>query len=641
MDEIKERLITAPVLAHPDYEKPFLVQTDAFTTGHGVILAQRDNEKRERPIVYLSRTLSPAEKIYSSTDLECLGIIWALRKLHPYLDGATFEIITDHSALQWILSFSGTNKRLLRWSLDLQPYREHMIIKYKAGRVHQNVDTLSRAPLAITNHTSHVIVDDEFKNTAKTAYAEDAELTKIIQGLGCEPIAPHLQRFRLDDDGLLWFQSSNDAHPHMCIPKHKGLRLLLLHDFHDAKSSGHLGYEKTLDNLSNRYFWNNMSKDARQYCQTCSSCQRSKIRSSKGPTGMLNPLDIPPQRWHTVTMDFAGPLALSGEGDWDMIMVVVDKLTKRVHFVPCKSTDQASDTAERFFDAVVKLHGMPRVIVSDRDAKFTSLFWKTLMARFDTKLAMSTAPHPQTDGQSEIMVRTVKEMLRHYISPSQKDWATMLPVLEFAFNNSVNASTGMTPFEFDLGYRPVTPHTVTADVEVESVEKFIERQNTLLRIAQDCISKAQIAQAVQHNKGRTADEFEEDDMVLLATKHVNPPFLRGTGSKKLRAQYIGPYRIAHKISSTAYELDLPATVKIHPVVNVQYLKAYRESPAKFSGRVEPPPPPVMIDGEEYFEVEEILSHRSRKDGKRDYKVKWLDYGLEDCTWEAEENQRKP
>ena len=115
-------------------------------------------------------------------------------------------------------------------------------------------------------------------------------------------------------------------------------------------------------------------------------------------------------------MDFAGPFTISSEGDWDMIMVVVDKLSKRAHFVPCKSTDQASDTAKRLFDAVVRLHGMPKVIVSDRDAKFTSLFWKGLMARFDTRLAMSTAYHPQTDGQSEIMVRTVKEMLRHYIS---------------------------------------------------------------------------------------------------------------------------------------------------------------------------------------------------------------------------------
>lgn len=320
-----------------------------------------------------------------------------------------------------------------------------------------------------------------------------------------------------------------------------------------------------------------------------------------------------------------------------MIMIVVDKMTKRVHFIPCKSTDQASDTAERFFDTIAKLHGMPRVIVSDRDSKFTPLFWKGLMARFDTKLAMSTAYRPQTDGQSEIMVRTVKEMLRHYISHSQKDWAVLLPVLESAYNNSVNASTGVTSFEFDLGYRPATPHTVSADIEVETAENFIERQQMLLKVAQDSISKAQMAQAEQHNKGRTADEFEEDDTVLLATKHVDPPFLRGKGSKKLRSKYIGPYRIARKISSTSYELDLPATVKIHPVVNIQYLKRYNESPVEFAARTEPPPPPVIIDGEEEYEVEEVRAHRNRRDGKKDYKVKWLNYGLKDCTCESEEN----
>lgn len=113
MDELKERLTTAPVLAHPDYTKPFIVHTDASTTGLGVGLSQKDAEGNEHPIVYLSRTLSPAENNYSSTEMECLAPIWALKKLHPYLDGSTFKIITDHSALQWILNFSGTNERLL------------------------------------------------------------------------------------------------------------------------------------------------------------------------------------------------------------------------------------------------------------------------------------------------------------------------------------------------------------------------------------------------------------------------------------------------------------------------------------------------------------------------------------------------
>jgi hypothetical protein len=135
-----------------------------------------------------------------------------------------------------------------------------------------------------------------------------------------------------------------------------------------------------------------------------------------------------------------------------------------------KITDKAPDTATRFFDSVVRLHGMPHVIVSDRDTKFTSMFWRALMSRFGTRLAMFTGYHPQTDGQSEVMVRALKEMLRHYLSHNQKDWTQLLSALEFAYNNSINASTGLTPFELDLGYHPVTLHTAEADLEVAAAE---------------------------------------------------------------------------------------------------------------------------------------------------------------------------
>lgn len=183
MDELKERLTTAPVLAHLDYTKPFIVHTDASTTGLGVVLGQKDAEAKEHPIVYLSRTLSPAEKNYSSTQMGCLAIIWALRKLHPYLDGSTFEIITDHLALQWILNFSGTNRRLLRWSMDLQSYKDHVIIKYRAGKVHQNADALPRAPLPLVNGMSHVFIDPGFLDKVRTGYEQDERTKNLMEQL--------------------------------------------------------------------------------------------------------------------------------------------------------------------------------------------------------------------------------------------------------------------------------------------------------------------------------------------------------------------------------------------------------------------------------------------------------------------------
>lgn len=638
MEELKERLTTAPVLAHPDYNKPFIVHTDASTTGLGVVLSQKDADAKEHPIVYLSRTLSPAEKNYSSTEMECLAIIWALKKLHPYLDGSTFEIITDHSALQWILNFSGHNKRLLRWSMDLQPYKEHMIIKYRAGRVHQNADALSRAPLPVVNGMSHVSIEPDFFANIKAGYEHDSEARKLRELLNSDHPPPHLKAFTLTHDGLILFRSPSSSLDRVYVPDHENLRRDLLHDYHDAQLSAHLGYVKTLNNISQRYFWNNLARDVRTYCKTCPSCQRNKARANSGPTGMMQPLTMPPKRWHTVTMDFAGPFVASGEGDWNMVMIVVDKLTKRVHFVPAKNTDKAPDTATRFFDSVIRLHGMPRVIVSDRDAKFTSLFWRALMSRFGTRLAMSSAYHPQTDGQSEVMVRTLKEMLRHYLSHSQKDWTHLIPVLEFAYNNSVNASTGLTPFELDLGYHPVTPHTVDSDLDVAATESFIEQQQALLNSAFERLQKSQANQAEQYNKTRNSKEFAENDLVLLSTKHTHPPFLQSTGSKKLRSKYIGPFRITRKISPTAYELDLPAHIKIHPVVNVEYLKTFHQSPVEFGDRVAPRPEPILNeDLEPEYEVQEIRGHKFDKRGKLRLLCHWAGYEDHDDTFEPEEN----
>lgn len=182
--------------------------------------------------------------------------------------------------------------------------------------------------------------------------------------------------------------------------------------------------------------------------RSCNKCQANK--ASNISYGLHQALPIPPHRWHTVTINFAGPFVPSGDGSWDMVMVVVDKLTKRSHFIPSKQVDKAPDVARRFFDTGVRLHGMPSVIISDRDPKFTSLFWSTLFECFGTRLALSSANHPQSDGRTERLVRTLKEMLRSSTSHRQDDWTDKLSALEFAYNNSIHPSTSLTPFELDL-----------------------------------------------------------------------------------------------------------------------------------------------------------------------------------------------
>jgi transposase InsO family protein len=621
---MKEKLTTTPTLAHPDYEKPFLLYTDASNLGLGAVLAQNDAEGKEHPIVYLSRTLSPAESNYTITELECLAIVWSVRKLHTYLDGVKFTLITDHSALQWLFDFRGSNRRLVRWSLELQPYRDWMTIKYREGRIHLNADPLSRAPLPECNSITTATIPDAYIQDIVEGYRSDAYFQRVAEGITADPPLKEFDRFALQENGLITYSDPSDDHPRLCVPdgadKHR-LRLNIIHDFHDAKIAGHLGITRTTNSISDLFYWPGLTRDIKDYVRSCSVCQRNK--TSNKSYGPHQPLSVPSGRWHTVTMDFAGPLTVSGEGKWDMIMLVVDKLSKRCHLVPAKSTDGAPDTAKRFFDSIVRLHGLPAVIVSDRDVKFTSAFWKTLFERFGTKLALSTAYHPQTDGQSERMVRTVKEMLRSVINHKQSDWVEHLTAIEFAYNNSVHPSTKMTPFELDLGYHPRGLYACLSDsaYEVQTTTDFIETLQARQTAAHESLEKTRQTQASSVNKGRPKPTtYQVGDLVMLSTKFVNPPFLKGSGSRKLKAKYVGPFKVLRRISPTCYELELPDTVKAHPVINLEYLKDYHETPERFGSREEPPPEPITssLHDEPEYEIDNIKDHRYTKKGALQY-----------------------
>jgi hypothetical protein len=441
---------------------------------------------------------------------------------------------------------------------------------------------------------------------------------------------------------MLYIQPGDD-YARICIPhitKPYNLRAQILHDHHDATFCGHLGTTKTLNTVSRKFYWPGLTKDVKDYVRSCNKCQLNK--ASNISYGLHQALPIPPHRWHTVTIDFAGPFVPSGEGSWDMVMVIVDKLTKRSHFIPSKQTDKATDVARRFFDGVVRLHGMPSVIVSDRDPKFTSLFWSTLFERFGCRLAMSSANHPQSDGQTERMIRTLKEMLRSSISHRQDDWTDALGALEFAYNNSIHPSTSLSRFELDLGLHPKTPYSLLIEPEkdVEAVEDFIQNLEALQHQAMEALQKARDSQTDAVNKNRPRpQEFKVGDLVLLSHKLLRTAASRVAGARNLRGKYSGPFQITKKVSPTAYQLDLPAHIRIHPTVNIEYLKEYHPSPSRFGAREAPsnPDPILTTDGVEEFEVERVLSHRFHPRNGYSYLVAWKGYALHDATWEPESN----
>jgi hypothetical protein len=279
----------------------------------------------------------------------------------------------------------------------------------------------------------------------------------------------------------------------------------------------------------------------------------------------------------------------------------VDKLTKMVHYVPTTTTVTAPQLATLFMREVVRLHGVPESILSDRDPRFTAHFWKAFWSQLGTTLAMSTAYHPQSDGQTERANRTLEEMLKSRVNFAQTDWDEHLAVAELAINNAKQASTGFTPFYLNYGQEVQLPldQAVAGLVpsnNPEAAERIRRLQVDLAR-ARTNIEHAQQRQSRYADQHRRPMTFVVGDPVLLSTEHLK---LLGSEKRtpKLTCKYLGPFKIKRVVNANAYELDLPSSMQIHPVINIDRLKPYRDGQSAFPTRPAPdsrPPPEVTLE----------------------------------------------
>lgn len=424
----------------------------------------------------------------------------------------------------------------------------------------------------------------------------------------------------------------------LCIPPDVALRTRLIRECHDASVSGHLGKDKTSEQLQRRFYWKGMHEEVRKYVLSCDACQRNKP-TQQLPLGLLQPLPIPPRAFHTWTMDLITGLPRSKLGH-DAITVFVCKASKLVHFAACVTAISAPQLARLFADNVVRLHGLPETIISDRDPRFTATFWRSFWASLGTSLTMSTAYHPQTDGQTENSNKTLETILRSVVNFEQTDWDLHLTAAELAVNNSKNATTGYTPFFLAYGREARMPldaaiaplfganSNAAATAALSRWEEALEHARRNSKAAQ----ASQARYADQHRRNIT---LKVGDRVLLSTKHLR---LVGDAHRtpKLASRFIGPYPIKRVINVNAYELDLPPLLRIHPVINVSQLKPYRDGSGDFPHRPPPNdrPAPEAPDafGQPSWVVERILDKRPHRGGAQ-YLVLWKGYPQEEATWE--------
>ncbi|KAF1327472.1 Pol protein, partial [Globisporangium splendens] len=486
--DVKESLVRAPVLALPDHTKAFSVVCDASDFAIGCALMQKDDDGHERVVSYQSRLLKAAEKNYPVHDKELLAIKYALLKFRVHLLGATpFVVYTDHASLRTAINSPHLSQRMARWLAFFSEF--NFRVEYKPGKENVLADALSRRPdyessvddssdaLCLERtpdlmHLSISRVQTKLKDNIQSLYAKDDECRLLIahfDGSSKESLPAKLEsklaRFSYHD-GLLWHRLSNFDYPRVYVPHDQDLKLSILHEFHDAPASGHLGREKTFLQVSNVFWWPHQYKWVANYVRSCEQCQRVKpAGKNKAP---LHPLPIPQDCWKSVSMDFVFGFPEDKARNTGVV-VFVDRLSKMVHVAPVRKHVTAQETACLFLEHVFRYHGLPESIVSDRDPRFTAAFWRELFRLLGTDLALSTADHPETDGQTERVNRVVEDILRSIAVDHPRDWSRWLPYAEFAINSSEHASTAVTPFYFNSLRHPRVPATLFEGVERSAV----------------------------------------------------------------------------------------------------------------------------------------------------------------------------
>jgi transposase InsO family protein len=423
----------------------------------------------------------------------------------------------------------------------------------------------------------------------------------------------------------------------LCIPNYQSLQCLIIGENHDAPTAAHLGLDKTVEKIKRQFYWPTLLADTQQYIKSCEACQRNKARTT-APAGLLQPLSIPKERWERISMDFITQLPTTATG-FDAIVIFIDYLTKRVHAAPTRSDITAPEVARLFLDNVFRHHGLPREIVSDRDPKFTSMFWQSLHEHLGTKLKLSSALHPQTDGQTERFNRTLKEALRCYVNYQGTDWDKWLGMAEFAYNNSIQASTRQTPFYLDSGRNPYTPLALftPSTAKVESTVQMVRRINKSLEAAKEALERSKEQQKQYADQHRRDIKFELGEQAWLSAKYMPQSKDRPKTPNSFAPRYIGPFRISQALSDVSYKLDLPANWRHNPVFHVSELRKYHEPPAKLRNRGDKPRPlPEMVEGKPEYVVEKVLDKKGAG-SKTKYLVFWKGYPLYEATWEPREN----
>jgi hypothetical protein len=375
-----------------------------------------------------------------------------------------------------------------------------------------------------------------------------------------------------------------------------------------------------------------MSVHVKEFTKTCPQCQLNKHQTKK-PAGELSSLPVPTRPFEYMSVDLMVELPFSK--GYNAIVIFVDMLTKMAHFVPTVTTVDASQLANIYMSNIYKLHGISRVIISDRDPKFTSSIWQNLFKQLGTKLNISTSYHPQTDGQSERVIQVLEQMLRPYINQYHDNWTDFLDICEFEYNSHTSKSTGFSPFQIMYGFQPDRPITLLNSTESQS--EILQKREAIQALVKENLVDAKLKQKQYADARSRPLSFVVSDRVAVSTEGIN---LVNQPSSKFRKRWLGPFSVIEKVGSQSYRLDLPTHMQIHPVFHVSKLKLWHDDNEHADRMVYKADVAAHRDYvSDAFLVHAILdvkvaNHQMYKKGKALlFKIRWEGCNAKDDTWE--------
>ena len=573
---LRTRLITSPILAFPNFELPFMLFCDASNTGLGVVLSQVQDGK-EVVISYASRQLKGAEVRFSTTEKEALAVVFALKHYKHYLQyqKEPVKILSDHKPLVWLANQKDDTSRLGRWAMLLAGTNYE--ITYKPGRIHNNADTLSRIPAETEEETVaintirnivsiNILTSDEQEIESMERWQAKDDLCRRIRTYMEEGIlspedeierpiwVKEITLFKYID-GLIYREAPTKQrnHTNTQLVTPLALRGRIVKFMHNSATGGHFGYHRTYLKVAARFYWPEMKGEIKEYCRACIDCTANR---APGPRAFLKPLQLATRPNQILACDFCGPIKPTSPQGNKYIMVITDKFSKFVRLAALPNL-KAETAAQCLMEQHVFNEGPPLALVSDKGCQFTSDLFRELCKLMGIKQLISTPYHPESDGATERMNRTMISILKKMLrEKDHHNWEYLLGPLKMAYNDSIHSSTLQTPYYLEHGRDMSSILDTALELRPELlctpndyISELTERLRYSYHKVREAMVKARDQQKEQYDKRAAILDYKVGDKVLLDIRTV-----KEGECKKLTSAYTGPFRVIRKYDNMTVDI---------------------------------------------------------------------------------------